>query len=120
VLTGTAVADRLLDGTSDGLEQRPHSRKASAMNPTVKGVALVTGDAQPMRQTERKDLVLREWDRWLQTQNIDPRAATARDSLKFFCELQDQRSPLLEFRSNGRDKWQVVHAWLLGEGRVSD
>jgi len=73
-----------------------------------------------MRQTERKDLILREWDHWLQTQPIDPHAATARDSLKFFCELQDQRSPLLEFRSGGRDKWQVIHAWLLGEGRVSD
>ena len=73
-----------------------------------------------MRQSERKDLILLEWDRWLQTQPIDPQSATARDSLKFFYELQDQRSPLLEFRSSGRDKWQVIHAWLLGEGRVSD
>jgi len=73
-----------------------------------------------MRQGERKDLVFREWDRWLQTQQINPQAATARDSLRFFCELQDQRSPLLEFRSGRRDKWQVIHAWLLGEGRVSD
>ena len=45
---------------------------------------------------------------------------TARDSLKFFCELQDQRSALLEFRASGRDKWQVIHAWLLSEGRVAD
>jgi len=73
-----------------------------------------------MRQTERKDLVLLEWDRWLQIQHIDQQAATARDSLKFFYELQDRRSPLLEFRSSGRDKWQLIHAWLLNEGRVSD
>ena len=73
-----------------------------------------------MRQGERKGLILLEWDRWLKTQPIKSQAATARDSLKFFCELQDQRSPLLEFRSGGRDKWQVIHAWLLGEGRVSD
>ena len=80
----------------------------------------MTGDAQFMRQSERKGLILLEWDRWLQSQPIDPHAATARDSLKFFCELQDQRSPLLEFRTSGRDKWQVIHAWLLSEGRLSD
>lgn len=73
-----------------------------------------------MRQYERKALVLLEWDRWLQTQPIDPSKATARDTLKFFCELEDGRSPLLDFRSTGRDKWQVIHAWLLREGRVSD
>ena len=73
-----------------------------------------------MRQSERKGLVLLEWNRWLQTQDIDPQKATGRDSLKFFCELQDQRSALLEFRASGRDKWQVIHAWLLNEGRVSD
>ena len=73
-----------------------------------------------MRQSERKDLVLLEWDRWLQTQPINPQAATARDSLKFFCELQDRQSPLLDFRSGGRDKWQIIHAWLLDAGRVSE
>ena len=73
-----------------------------------------------MRQYERKALVLLEWDRWLQTQPIDPSKATARDTLKFFCELQDRRSPLLDFQSTGRDKWQVIHAWLLREGRVAD
>jgi len=73
-----------------------------------------------MKQDERISLLVQEWDRWLQGQSIDPPAATARDTLKFFCELQDRRSPLLDFRSNRRDKWQVVHAWLLNEGRVSD
>lgn len=85
-----------------------------------RGPSPLTWDAQVMRQSERKGLILLEWERWLQAQPIDPRAATARDSLKFFCELQDQRSSLLEFRATGRDKWQVVHAWLLSEGRVSD
>jgi hypothetical protein len=73
-----------------------------------------------MRQNERTSLLLLEWDRWLQTQPIDPPKPTARDTLKFFYELQERRSPLLDFRSNGRDKWQVVHTWLLSEGRVSD
>jgi hypothetical protein len=73
-----------------------------------------------MKQDERISLLVQEWDRWLQTQSIDPPEATARDTLKFFYELQDGRSPLLDFRSNRRDKWQVIHAWLLNEGRVSD
>jgi hypothetical protein len=71
-----------------------------------------------MRQYERKSLVLLEWDRWLQTQLIDPPKAAARDTLKFFCELQDRRSALLNFPSTGHDKWRVIHAWLLSEGRV--
>jgi len=73
-----------------------------------------------MRQDERKSLLLLEWDRWIRTQPVDPPAATARDTLKFYCELQDRRSPLLEFRPRWGDKWQVIHTWLLNEGRVSD
>jgi hypothetical protein len=73
-----------------------------------------------MRQNERKSLILLEWDRWRKTQAGDKPKPTARDTLKFFYELQDRRSPLLDFRSGGRDKWQVVHDWLLSEGRVSE
>jgi hypothetical protein len=74
-----------------------------------------------MRQDQWKSLVLSEWDRWLQAQPIDPTAApTARDTLKFFCELQDRRSPLLDFRPGRRDKWQIIHACLHHAGRVPD
>jgi hypothetical protein len=73
-----------------------------------------------MRRDERKSLLLQEWDRWLQTQPDDPPAPTARDTLKFYYELQDRRSPLLDFRPSRGDKWRVIHAWLLNEGRVSD
>ena len=48
------------------------------------------------------------------------RGATGRDSLKFFLELQDARSALLDFQTRGRDKWQIVYAWLLGARRLSD
>ena len=72
-----------------------------------------------MKQEEVKRLIVQEWDRWVQTQPIELRGATGRDSLKFFIELQDSRSPLLQFQSRNRDKWQVVHTWLVGEGRVS-
>ena len=71
-----------------------------------------------MKQEEAKQLIIREWDRWVQTQPIDSGGATGRDSLKFFLELQDARSPLLDFQTRGRDKWQVVHAWLLSARRV--
>jgi hypothetical protein len=73
-----------------------------------------------MRQNERKSRILLEWDRWLQTQPVAPRRPTARDTLKFFYELEDSQSPLLDFRSGRRDKWQLIHAWLLEFGRVSE
>ena len=73
-----------------------------------------------MRQKEVRILIIREWDRWLQTQSIDSGGPTGRDTLKFFFELQDARSPLLDFKSRGRDKWQIIHTWLLRKELVSD
>jgi len=73
-----------------------------------------------MKQKDLRNLIVREWDQWVQTQSIDPGGATGRDSLKFFVDLQDRRSTLLNFQSRGRDKWQIVHAWLLSERRVLD
>lgn len=73
-----------------------------------------------MKQEDVKRLIIQEWDRWVQTEAIGPRGATGRDSLKFYLELQDTRPALLDFQSRNRDKWQVVHAWLLGARRVSD
>jgi hypothetical protein len=71
-----------------------------------------------MKQQESKPLIIQQWDQWVQTQSIKPGHASARDSFKFYLELQDERSPLLNFQSRGRDKWQIVHDWLLNEGRV--
>lgn len=73
-----------------------------------------------MKQRDVRRLIIWEWDRWVQTQAINPGKARARDSFKFFLELQDARSPLLDFQPRRRDKWQIVHGWLLSEGRVSD
>ena len=66
-----------------------------------------------MRQKDAKTLIIREWDRWLQTHSIESGGPTGRDTLKFFFELQDARSPLLDFQSRGRDKWRIVDTWLL-------
>jgi hypothetical protein len=69
-----------------------------------------------MKQEEAKRLIIREWDRWVQTQ-----WATGRDSFKFFLELQDARTAFLDFRTRyHRDKWQIIHTWLLGARRLSD
>lgn len=68
-----------------------------------------------MKQKEAKVLILREWERWLQIQSIDPDHATGRDTLKFYFELQDNKSELLDFQSRGRDKWHIMNGWLLRE-----
>jgi len=73
-----------------------------------------------MKQEEAKRLIIQEWDHWIQTQSMDSGKATGRDSLRFFFELQDVRSVLLDFHTRRRDKWQIVHAWLRGAGRLSD
>ena len=73
-----------------------------------------------MKQKDARTLMIQEWDRWLQTQSIAPREASGRDSLKFFFELQDKSSPLLDFQTRGRDKWDVVHGWLMGQRRALD
>jgi len=73
-----------------------------------------------MKQRDLRAHIIREWDAWLQNQAIAPGTATGRDSLKFYFDLQDRRSTLLNFQSRGRDKWQIVHSWLLSEHRVTD
>jgi hypothetical protein len=73
-----------------------------------------------MKQQAVKPLIIREWDRWVQAQPISPETASARDSYKFFLELKEARSPLLDFPPRGQDKWQIVYGWLLSEGRVSE
>ena len=35
--------------------------------------------------------------------------------LKFYFELQDNKSTLLDFQSRGRDKWHILNSWLLRE-----
>jgi hypothetical protein len=71
-----------------------------------------------MKQKQARSLLIQEWDNWITKQRIAPSEATGRDTLKFFFELQDARSPLLGFQSRERDKWLVIHAWLLSADRV--
>ena len=78
------------------------------------------GKYAPMKQSEARVRIIHEWDRWILTQAVDQDRPTGKDSLKFFHELQDIGSPLLDFQSRGQDKWRIIHAWLLGVDRLSD
>jgi hypothetical protein len=118
VSIGTAVAMRLPDVTSGNSRINRPERPARLSR--LEGLASGLEDAPSMRQDERKSLLLLEWDRWLQTQPIDTTVPTAKETLKFFCELQDRRSPLVDFRPRRHDRWRVIHALLLNEGRVAD
>jgi len=73
-----------------------------------------------MKQSEARVQIIEEWDRWIATQEIEPGGPTGKHSLKFFHELQDAGSPLLNFQSRGQDKWRIIHAWLLSAARLSD
>jgi hypothetical protein len=73
-----------------------------------------------MRSDKRKSLLLQEWDSWVRTQPEKPPAPTAKETLRFFYELEEKRSPLVAFRPRQQDRWRVIHSLLLHEGRVSD
>jgi hypothetical protein len=59
--------------------------------------------------------VIREYDVWARKNSEVAKG----DPMNFFTYLQRERSDLLDFKSRGSDKWQVVHGWLLGAGRVN-
>lgn len=88
------------------------SNAITSLSPGYHGCAL-------MNPKQARTVIIREWDCWVKTQSIDPGGPSRRDTLKFFLYLQDARSPLLNFQSRGQDKWQIIHAWLLSEERVS-
>jgi len=73
-----------------------------------------------MKQSEARVLILQQWDEWILTHAIDPGGPTGKDSLRFFYQLEDDGSPLLDFQARGQDKWRIIHAWLLSAERVFD
>ena len=73
-----------------------------------------------MKQCEARIFIIHVWDRWIISLAIEDDGPTGKDSLKFFHELQDTGSPLLDFQSRGQDKWRIIHAWLLSADRLSD
>jgi hypothetical protein len=73
-----------------------------------------------MKREEAKRLIVQAWDQWIASQPAVPDRATGRETLKFYLELKDAQSSLLKFQGRGRDKWEIVHGWLRGEGRAND
>jgi hypothetical protein len=73
-----------------------------------------------MKQSEARIRIIEEWDRWIKTQTIEADGPTGKYSLKFFHELEDVGSTLLDFQSRGHDKWRIIHGWLLSAERLSD
>jgi hypothetical protein len=71
-----------------------------------------------MKEKEAKSLLLEAWDAWTAKMGLDPAKATGRDALLFYYELKDEKSPLLRFISRAREKWFVVHDWLLSSRRI--
>ena len=61
---------------------------------------------------------MREWDHWTKKQGIARYGLDARETLRFYTELESAKSSLLDFNPRGRDKWRIVHDWLLAAGRV--
>jgi len=61
-----------------------------------------------------KQAVIKEWDDWASKRGED----AVGDGMLFFGYLQRERPDLLlDFKYPG-DKWQIVYAWLLREGKV--
>jgi hypothetical protein len=104
------------------VRRRHHFRRfnslTSAIHPTPTGFR--GRERTVMKQQEARNLILEEWDRWIAGQPVDEGGPTGKHSLKFFFELQDTKSPLLDFQSRGHDKWRIIHAWLLDAERVKD
>jgi len=59
--------------------------------------------------------IIEEWDAWAKKH---PEKIKVAGGMLFFNYLQNKRTDLLlDFKSPG-DKWQVIHSWLLREGKV--
>ena len=74
------------------------------------------------RVLKAKQAVIREWDSWAARNPEETNTSLGRGR-RFFQYLQQERPELLDFPSSfseNFDKGQVVHRWLLSEGRVKD
>jgi hypothetical protein len=77
----------------------------------LQGLAMTHGLRRPA-------LIAREWDQWTKRRRLARHTLPAKETLRFYTELQNAKSPLLDFNSRGRDKWRIVHDWLVAAGRV--
>ena len=71
-----------------------------------------------MKLEEAKPLVITAWDVWTAKSGLRHDKATGRDTLQFYYELLDTKSPLLHFVPRKHEKWQVIHEWIVSERRL--
>jgi hypothetical protein len=71
-----------------------------------------------MTKEESRLRVMQEWISWRDANGVTAEAR-GNDALRFYSHLQSNHPELLRFRSS-RDRWEVVHDWLLSNGCVRD
>jgi len=68
-----------------------------------------------MSKEEARRAVLSEYDSWAKKH---PNQASMMGGFLFFRYLQAERSDLLDFRTVGNNKWEIVHGWI--QDRLQD
>ena len=68
-----------------------------------------------MSKEEARRAVLSAYDSWAKKHPTD---AIIMGGFLFFRYLQQDRSDLLEFRTVGNNKWEIVHGWI--QDRLQD
>jgi hypothetical protein len=77
--------------------------------------------ARKSEDSEEKRAIIREWDQWWAAKHLPTnRKAIGDDGMMFFLHLQNERQHLLDFRTKGRDPWQIIQGWLLQQRKVID
>ncbi|MDX1485792.1 MAG: hypothetical protein R3229_15070 [Alphaproteobacteria bacterium] len=72
-----------------------------------------------MNLEEAEARILAEWGIWRHRELGSDKKASGTDGFAFYLSLDKGKSELLDFPAES-DKWQIVHAWLLKVGVVSD
>jgi len=72
------------------------------------------------RVTRRQVAILEAWDDWSDNRGTRFTLPSVRDTFVFFLELKQSRPDLFEFNPRGRDKWKIMHGWLVASGRARD
>ena len=68
-----------------------------------------------IKKVEARRAVLSAYDSWVKKH---PNQASMMGGFLFFRYLQAERSDLLDFRTVGNNKWEIVHGWI--QDRLQD
>ena len=70
-----------------------------------------------MKRSEAEPMILQEWRSWASEHVAPGERRDGNTGLAFYRYLQQERSWMLDFPAKG-DRWQDVHAMLLGHKEV--